>query len=76
MELQKWEGTLRGAVCPRRRTEGVEPDTVKAVSPVLNGGCEETYSNATRLAPTQPRFRQQLTPGVRGAADKAAYLMG
>jgi len=67
MELPKWEGTLRGAV-PRRRTEGVEPDTVKAVSPVLNGGREETYSNVTRLAPTQlPRsgFRQQVSASVR-----------
>ena len=25
---------------------------------------------------TASRFRQQLTPGVGGAADKAAYLMG
>jgi hypothetical protein len=33
--------------------EGVEPDAVKAASPVLNGGDEETYRKATRLVPTQ-----------------------
>ena len=58
-------GNRRFMVAPWRSTKGAEPDTVKAVSPVLNGGREETYSNATRLAPTQPRFRQQLSPGVR-----------
>jgi hypothetical protein len=56
VELKKWEGTLRGAIRPRRRTEGVEPDAVKAASPVLNGGREEMCSNATRLAPTQQRL--------------------
>src|SRR6266851_5309540 len=35
------------------------------VSPVLNGGREETYSNATRLAPTQPGYRARLTASVR-----------
>src|SRR5687767_5886950 len=54
-------------VMPWRTITGAEPDTVKAVSPVLNGGREETYSNATRLAPTQlprSRFQRRLTPGV------------
>ena len=45
-------------------TKGVEPCAVKAASTVLNGGDEETYRKATRLVPTQPRFRQQLRPGV------------
>jgi hypothetical protein len=38
---------------------------VKAARPVLNGGCEETCSNATRLAPTQPGSWRRLKPGVR-----------
>jgi hypothetical protein len=36
---------------------------MKVVRAVLNGGREETYSNATRLAPTQLprcRFQQRL----------------
>ena len=52
VELGKWEGTLQGAL-PWRRTAGVEPCAVKAARTVLNGGREETCSNATRLAPTQ-----------------------
>ena len=41
---------------------------MKVVRAVLNGGREETYSNATRLAPTQlPRSRSlpRLMPSVR-----------
>src|SRR5262252_10593159 len=57
----KWKQMLHGP--PWRRTTGVEPCAMKVARTVLNGGREETYSNATRLAPTQPRF-QQLTPGV------------
>ena len=37
---------------------------MKVARTVLNGGGEETYK-ATRLAPTQPRFWQQLKAGVR-----------
>ena len=37
-----------------RLTEGVEPDAVKAASPVLNGGDKETGSKENpRLVPTQ-----------------------
>jgi hypothetical protein len=49
MELEKGKGTLRDAVCPRRRTEGVKPGTVKATSPVLNGGDEATGLVRPRL---------------------------
>ena len=51
-------------VVPWRWTTGAEPDTVKAVSPVLNGEHEET-GGGPRLVLTQPRCSQQLTPGVR-----------
>ena len=44
---------LRGAVGPRRRTEGVKPGAVKAASPVLNGGDEETGFVRPRLVATQ-----------------------
>src|SRR5215813_15310089 len=53
VELEKCEGTLRGAVCPRRRTEGVKPDALKGASPVLNGGDEETGLVRPRLVATQ-----------------------
>jgi hypothetical protein len=56
-----------------RSTTGAAPCAVKAARTVLNGGDEETCGNVTRLVPTQ--LRQRLTPGVRGAADKAAHLM-
>jgi hypothetical protein len=59
-----WRNGNRGCmVAPWRSTKGAEPDTVQAVSPVLNGGREETYSKATRLAPTQ--LRQQVSAGIR-----------
>ena len=45
-----------------RVTQGVEPCAVKAASTVLNGGDEETYPQATRLVPTQPRCPPRLTP--------------
>src|SRR5712692_5073881 len=51
--LEKCEGMLRGAVGPRRRTEGVKPDTLKGASPVLNGGDEETGLCRPRLVATQ-----------------------
>ena len=47
-----------------RWTKGVEPGAVKAARTVLNGGREETGSNVTRLAPTQPRSWRRLTRGV------------
>ena len=58
---------------PWRLTTGVEPGAVKAASPVLNGGREETYSNVTRLAPTQPGFRRRLKRGVR---TQSVFLHG
>ena len=58
---------------PWRLTKGAEPDAVKAASPVLNGGDEETCGNATRLVPTQPRFQPRLTPGVRLLVKWAAH---
>jgi len=66
VELAKWEPTLHGL--PRRTITGAEPDAMKVARPVLNGGREETYSNATRLAPTQlprSRFQPHLMRGVR-----------
>jgi hypothetical protein len=53
MELEKGKGTLRDAVCPRRRTEGVKPGAAKAASPVLNRGDEATGLVKPRLVATQ-----------------------
>jgi hypothetical protein len=53
VELEKCEGTLRGAVWPWSRTEGVKPDALKGASPVLNGGDEETGLVRPRLVATQ-----------------------
>jgi hypothetical protein len=51
---------------------------MKVVRAVLNGGHEETYSNATRFAPTQlprARFRQRLRPSIRlPPARKGTFL--
>jgi len=58
-------GNRRCRGVPGRATKGVEPDAVTAARPVLNGGREDTYSQATRLAPTQPRFQQQVKASVR-----------
>jgi hypothetical protein len=56
VELAKW--APRFMVAPWRMITDVEPYTMKVVRAVPNGGREETYSNATRLAPTQlPRSR-------------------
>jgi hypothetical protein len=49
---------------------------MKVASPVLNGGREDTYSNATRLAPTQlprSRFQPQLRPSVRVSAGTSRH---
>ena len=51
--LRQWEGTLRGARGSRRRIEGAKPGAVKAASPVLNGGDEETGLDRPRLVATQ-----------------------
>src|SRR6266853_2572064 len=51
--LRKWEGTLRGASGSRRKIAGVKPGAVKAASPVLNGGDEETGLCRPRLVATQ-----------------------
>ena len=53
LELEKGKGTLRDAVCPRRRTEGVKPGTMKAASPVVNGGDEATSFVRPRLVAPQ-----------------------
>src|SRR5262245_33395691 len=58
-------GNRRFMVVPWRSTKGVEPDAVKAASPVLNGGDEETYPQATRLVPTQRGYSPHLKRGVR-----------
>src|SRR5262245_41553086 len=50
---------------PWRLTKGAAPDAVKAACPVLNGGDEETYPQATRLVPTQLSFQARLIPSVR-----------
>src|SRR5215475_6876105 len=50
---------------PWRWTKGAAPDAVKAACPVLNGGDEETYPQATRLVPTQPGHWARLTASVR-----------
>ena len=55
-----WKQMLHGL--PWRSPKGAEPDAVKAASPVLNGGDEETYPQATRLVPTQ--LQRRLKPGV------------
>src|SRR5262245_35813379 len=51
--LRKWEGTLRGTQGSRRRIAGAKPGAVKAASPVLNGGDEETGLDRPRLVATQ-----------------------
>src|SRR5262245_51740146 len=51
--LRKWEGTLRGTQGSRRRIAGAQPGAVKAASPVLNGGDEETGLDRPRLVATQ-----------------------
>jgi reverse transcriptase-like protein len=51
--LRKWEGTLRGASGSRSKIAGVKPGAVKAASPVLNGGDEETGLCRPRLVATQ-----------------------
>ena len=51
--LRKWEGTLRGTQGSRRRIAGAKPGAVKAASPVLNGGDEETGLVRPRLVATQ-----------------------
>ena len=56
----KWKQTLHDSW---RTIKGAEPDAVKAARPVLNGGDEETCSNATRLAPTQLQRRLKLAFG-------------
>jgi hypothetical protein len=72
--LWNWRnGNRRFMVTPWRMITGAEPYTMKVVRAVLNGGREETYSNATRLAPTQlPRFRfqQQVSASVRLQSSK------
>jgi len=65
--LWSWRNGNERFVIARRLTEGAEPYTMKVVRAVLNGGREETYGNATRLAPTQlprSRFRQRLSASV------------
>jgi hypothetical protein len=55
-------------VTPWRLIKGAEPDAVKAASPVLNGGDEETGLYRPRLVATQlprSRFPPRLTPSVR-----------
>ena len=51
--LRKWEGTLCGTRGSRRRIAGAKPGAVKAASPVLNGGDEETGLDRPRLVATQ-----------------------
>ena len=61
--LRKWEGTLRGASGSRRKIAGVKPGAVKAASPVLNGGDEETGLCRPRLVATQLECaRARITP--------------
>ena len=50
---------------PWRSTTGAESDAVQVARPVLNGGEEETCGNVTRLVPTQPGFRRQVSLSVR-----------
>ena len=50
---------------PWRSTTGAEPCAVKAASTVLHGGDGETGRKALRPVPTQPGYRQRLTPSVR-----------
>src|SRR5262245_21372045 len=51
--LRKWEGTLRGTQGSRRRSAGAKQCAVKASSPVLNGGDEETGLDRPCLVATQ-----------------------
>jgi len=86
VELKKWEGTLREVVSSRRRTEGAKPGAVKAASPVLNGGDEETGLVRPRLVATQrkvdpdiPCLRCQPVEPVRCPLDirrTHAYSIG
>jgi len=55
-----------------------EPDTSKVVCPVRGGTGRKGSNDLARGLPylvPRSRFQQQFTPGVRGAADKAAHLM-
>ena len=61
---------------PWRSTTGAEPEAVKAARPVLNGGDEETYSNATRLVPTQRGHWRRLRPGVSAPSAAWRFLQG
>ena len=59
-------------VTPWRSIKGAEPDAVKAASPVLNGGDEETGLYRPRLVATQlPRFRfqPQVSASVRSQGN-------
>src|SRR6267143_5637225 len=64
--LRKWEGTLRGASGSRRKIAGVKPGAVKAASPVLNGGDEETGLCRPRLVATQLECGRGF---LKGASD-------
>ena len=57
-----------------RRTSGAAPDAVKAARPVLNGGREETCSNATRLAPTQHHHTGKVLAYVFGRRKDTVFL--
>jgi len=57
--LRKWAGTLRGARGARRKIAGAKPGAVKAASPVLHGGDEETGLVRPRLVATQRESRAQ-----------------
>jgi hypothetical protein len=54
--LWSWRNGKERFVRARRGTAGAKPYTMKVVRTVFNGGHEETYGNATRLVPTQPRY--------------------
>jgi hypothetical protein len=64
-ELATWEPPLQGL--PWSTLPGVEPEAMNVARPVRHGRREETYSNATRHAPTQlpcSRSLPRLTRGV------------
>ena len=69
MELKKWEGTIRGAVRPRRTIEGAEPDAVKVARPVVRP------AKAGVCSRRQSYQGKSQSPGARRAGGRETNLL-
>ncbi len=69
--LWSWRNVKERFVLARRLTAGVEPDAVKAASPVLNGEREET-GEGPRLALTQLECGKNGCTGGAGCPSACA----